>query len=276
MGGTGSDTSVTSSDAGREDAWNRWREARRHAVTGPEGSLALVDTCWPDESERLPGLPGRWTVVGDEVWLAAEEADQVTVDGDPLSGERRVSGAGAGAAPMVRFPGGSATVVVRGGQFGVRRFDPAAPAASGFEDIDTSPFDPDWIVPARYTPFPGREVVNYAKMLESGPTELEVPGELRFTVGGREYRTTPLVSEGRLLLVFSDATTGVSSYRPGRFLRVTRPDVSAGGTARVLLDFNRAYLPPCAFSAHFNCPLPPANHQFDVAVPVGERTVRYR
>ncbi|WP_016699817.1 DUF1684 domain-containing protein [Actinoalloteichus spitiensis] len=274
MDGTGTNTSVTSSDVGTEDAWNRWREARRRAVTGAEGSLALVDTCWPDESERLPGLPGRWTVRGDEVWLAAEVEDQVTVDGAPLSGQRRVYGAGT--APMVRFPGGSATVVVRGGQFGVRRFDPAAPAASGFESIDTFPFDPNWVVPAWYTLFPGREVVNYARMLEAEPAELEVPGELRFTLDGAEHRTTPLVSEGRLLLVFSDATTGVSSYRPGRFLRVARPDVSAGATARVLLDFNRAYLPPCAFSAHFNCPLPPADHQFAVAVPVGERAVRYR
>ncbi|HXR43455.1 MAG TPA: DUF1684 domain-containing protein, partial [Pseudolysinimonas sp.] len=74
---------------------------------------------------------------------------------------------------------------------------------------------------------------------------------------------------GRALqIVFADATSGESTYSVGRFLFVApNPD----GT--ITLDFNRAILPPCAFSYAFNCPLPPKQNRFPVAVTAGEKNV---
>ena len=70
------------------------------------------------------------------------------------------------------------------------------------------------------------------------------------------------------MIVFSDATSGPVSYSVGRFLMVApNPD----GT--ITLDFNRAYLPPCAFSYNFNCPMPPAENRFPFAVEAGEKNV---
>jgi uncharacterized protein (DUF1684 family) len=70
------------------------------------------------------------------------------------------------------------------------------------------------------------------------------------------------------MIVFSDATSGQSSYSVGRFLMVApNPDGS------ITLDFNRAYLPPCAFSYNFNCPMPPAENRFPFAVLAGEKNV---
>ena len=70
------------------------------------------------------------------------------------------------------------------------------------------------------------------------------------------------------MIVFSDATSDVSTYSVGRFLMVApNPD----GT--ITLDFNRAFLPPCAFSYNFNCPMPPAQNRFPFAVTAGEKNV---
>jgi uncharacterized protein (DUF1684 family) len=70
--------------------------------------------------------------------------------------------------------------------------------------------------------------------------------------------------------VFADRTTGDATKPPSRFLIVPLPAPSVLSAGRVTLDFNRAFLPPCAFSDHFNCPLPPAGHRFELAITAGE------
>jgi uncharacterized protein (DUF1684 family) len=80
----------------------------------------------------------------------------------------------------------------------------------------------------------------------------------------------PLLDEGSLLLVFADGTTGKGSRPPSRFLLITPPPEGLDHSGTVQLDFNRAFLPPCAFSDEFNCPLPPSHHRFDEDVTAGE------
>ncbi|APU16519.1 MULTISPECIES: DUF1684 domain-containing protein [Actinoalloteichus] len=266
----------TISDQDARRYWQDWRAGRRRSLTGPQGNLALVDTYWPETDSVFDELPGTWTVRADRVWLTATAADEVRVGDEVVDGEIPVSHADGTASPWVQFPGGSATVVRRGDQLGIRRFDPKAPAVADFEDVEAFDFAPEWQLTGTFTRFAEATTVDYEKMLEDSPTPTNVPGELRFTVAGQEYTTTPMLSGGLLLLVFADETTGVSTYRPGRFLRVALPDSAPGEPVSVRLDFNRAYLPPCAFSAHFNCPLPPAGHRIAVAVEAGEKQARLR
>jgi len=80
----------------------------------------------------------------------------------------------------------------------------------------------------------------------------------------------PLLDDGSLLLVFADRTTGTGTRPPGRFLLIASTADGLARPGKVSLDFNRAYLPPCAFSDEFNCPLPPSHHRFDLAVTAGE------
>ncbi|AOS64689.1 DUF1684 domain-containing protein [Actinoalloteichus hymeniacidonis] len=266
-------TQTVRDETAEREAWNAWREARRRRVIGAEGDLALVDTHWPETDSRFAELPGAWSVRDDAVWLTATEQDGIhTRDGKPVIGELQVS-AGEKPAPMLRFAGGSATVVRRGEQFGIRRFDPQAVAIDEFEAIEAFDFAAAWHIPATFTKFATDTTVNYEKMLEDEPVETAVPGELRFTVAGQEYVTTPMISGGRLMLVFADATTGVSSYQPGRFVLLDLPASTPGEAVPVTIDFNRAYLPPCAFSAHYNCPLPPSGHRIAVSVEAGEKLI---
>ena len=94
------------------------------------------------------------------------------------------------------------------------------------------------------------------------------PGMAVFTVDGQEYRLTPVLEEGetRLFFVFADATNRTETYGAGRFLYADPPT-----NGSVVLDFNRAYNPPCAFSAYATCPLPPKQNRLPLAISAGEK-----
>jgi uncharacterized protein (DUF1684 family) len=161
--------------------------------------------------------------------------------------------------------------IVRDGRTGVRIFEHAQ--AGSIAGLEAFPFAAEWVVAGRFEPLPPGTVVGYGYALEAAPRQTEVAGVLSFELDGRRYETQPFDDGEQLFLVFADATTGSQSKPPGRFLRVPRPD---GGAGEVEIDFNRAYLPPCAFSHEFNCPLPPPAHRLAVAVTAGETWPRKR
>jgi uncharacterized protein (DUF1684 family) len=99
-------------------------------------------------------------------------------------------------------------------------------------------------------------------------------GTLRATVEGQSIALTALrflepgVDEAALSVHFRDATTGRESYPVGRYVE---PEPIAGEPDAYVLDFNRAYNPTCAFSEHYNCPIPPRENVLALAVRAGER-----
>ncbi|HTH50222.1 MAG TPA: DUF1684 domain-containing protein [Candidatus Limnocylindria bacterium] len=98
------------------------------------------------------------------------------------------------------------------------------------------------------------------------------PGTLVFTVDGQEHRLDVLDDDEShdLWAVFRDRTAGQTTYGGGRFLHVALP----GPDNRVVLDFNYAYSPPCAFTPFATCPLPPRQNWLPIAVPAGEKKYR--
>lgn len=97
------------------------------------------------------------------------------------------------------------------------------------------------------------------------------PGVVEFARDGKNYRLEALdEGEGELFLVFADRTNGRGSYGAGRFLYAPMPDAHG----RVVLDFNQAYNPPCAFTAFATCPLPPPENRLDLAISAGEKAYR--
>jgi uncharacterized protein (DUF1684 family) len=141
-------------------------------------------------------------------------------------------------------------LIARGDRIGVRIKDPEARARKEFKGIPTYPASARWRVTARWEPAnPPTEIAvpNVLGEVERSPS----PGTAVFTVDGKEYRLTPVLEEGSpdLFFVFADETNRTETYGAGRFL-YAQP--AKDGT--VLLDFNRAYNPPCAFSAFATCP----------------------
>lgn len=151
--------------------------------------------------------------------------------------------------------------------------DPEAPALARFSGVPWYPVDARFIVPARFEPDPERPTVELATsrglakaFVRAGVLEAELLGERVALVGYEPLPTIPGVRQ-RLLVPFTDATTGAGTYPVGRYLEVEVPE-----SGPPVLDLNRATNPWCAYSEHYNCPVPPAENRLAVAVEAGEQT----
>lgn len=227
------------SEPAAEQEWEAHRVRRARSVTGPTGNLALIET--------------RWLPAGEEPDLDAARAglpDTVTVT--TLSRTEPVSGAT---------------------EHALRFWDAASPAIEHFERIDSFPYDPAWVLEAEYTPVEDARRVAFEHIRDNGGTrELVVPGDITLTVDGTPYTLSAFDDDGTLLLVFGDPTNGDTTYGAGRFLFVPHD----GESGHVVLDFNRAFVPPCGFSDQYNCPMPPRQNRFHLPVEAGEKLPVFR
>jgi uncharacterized protein len=220
----------------------QWRAERHAAVTSPKGNLALVETRWSGSPANL-----------EDVLASAAPTVEVT--------------------EITRVD-----LSTGGTQHGLRVWDAASPAIASFDRIDSYEFDPAWVVPGRFVPVAEDRTIPFEHIRDNGGTrDLVVPGDILVTVRGRDYTLAAFDDGGELLLVFGDETNGVETYGSGRFLYVQRePGAAAGEAGDVVLDFNRAFVPPCGFSAQYNCPLPPVSNRFPLPVRAGEKHVVFR
>jgi uncharacterized protein (DUF1684 family) len=153
-------------------------------------------------------------------------------------------------------------------QRGFRRWDPQSPAVRAFVGTNPYPFDPAWVRPARFVPTGPNFRSPFQHRNDNGiARDLPVPGHIVVTIEGIEHTLLGLDNDGDLLLVFGDLTNGRETYGGGRFLILPwEPEATS-----VVLDFNRAVTPPCGFSPHYNCPLPPPENRLPFAIEAGER-----
>ena len=100
---------------------------------------------------------------------------------------------------------------------------------------------------------------------------MKSPGILRFKLNGKKYSLEPVLEEGsdQLFIIFRDATSRTVTYGAGRFLYAKK-----AVNGKVVLDFNRAENPPCAFTPFATCPLPPPQNRLNVKIKAGEK--RYK
>lgn len=140
---------------------------------------------------------------------------------------------------------------------------PKADDFSGFPRFDV---DEEWVCEARFIPADDDhsiEVVNVLGEL----TDRHSPGRVEFTINGELLSLDAFEANSGLFLMFTDLTGRDDTYQSGRYMIIDFPDEDN----RTVIDFNMAYNPPCAFSPHTKCQLPPPQNRLDVAVPGGEK-----
>ncbi len=265
------DTTTTAPTA--EQRLVTFRERRDLAVVQPKGSLALVTTQWVDSEQTIWGVPGTWAPLPDGqsgLLLTATASDNITVDGAVVDGSVVVAGKDSEHPGDIVFSDTVTGFVIAGadGQYALRVWDANSESIQNFGGIDAFGYNPDWVVQAKFTELPDATIPFEHSRDEGQTRDLEIPGEISFTKDGVNYNLAAIRSGRALQIVFSDATSGDSTYSVGRFLFVA-PD--AGGN--VTLDFNQAVLPPCGFSYAFNCPMPPKQNRFAVPIEAGEKNV---
>jgi uncharacterized protein (DUF1684 family) len=268
-------------------ATRTWEEGRLKRLQAEDGWLTLVGLGWLKEGTNTAGSDGKADVVfpegtpksigtftrsGRTVTFQPAAGVSVTRDGKPFTGGPVQSDQEGEAKPDVLQVGRLRFQLIdRGQRIGVRIKDPEARARKEFKGIPTYAPSEKWRITARWEPAnPPTEIAvpNVLGEIERSPS----PGTAVFTVDGKEYRLTPVleVGESDLFFIFADETNRTETYGAGRFL-YAQP--AKDGT--VVLDFNRAYNPPCAFSAFATCPLPPKQNRLALRVEAGEKRVSH-
>lgn len=253
--------------------YETWKAERHAYVTSPTGNLALVGyQPVGAEPQRIDGIPATVrTADTGGVWIAADTADRVTVDGAIADGETYVERLRPDGTPIVAHGGRSLDVFsLDGTDIELRIYDRDADALRTFDRIDAYPYEPGLRVAGRFRPYDGAvDVVwDFTRSTDTGHAK-RVPGEIEVELDGDTYELLAFLDGDVLVLVFADGTTGQESYAPGRFLRLASPD----DEGRVPVDFNRAIIPPCGFSNSYSCPLPPAQNRVAAPIRAGERRV---
>ncbi|OAN41628.1 DUF1684 domain-containing protein [Microbacterium sp. H83] len=240
---------------GFEDDWRIWHASRERYAAAEYGPAALESTNWLiTEPAAVEGVPGLWALTGDGGIRGSDlgtAGSVVTLRGsDSLRLGRR-----------------ELRVFDRRGSVALRVFNPRRPQRELFSAIDAYPPREGWRIRADFEPTPGETIAITA--IDGMVTESELAGRLHFRLDGIPLSLVATrSSRGGLTAVFADGTNGVETYR-FRFLPIEEPD--ADGTA--IVDFNRAYLPPCAFSDQFFCPQPPAANRYSLPIRAGERAL---
>ena len=265
----------------------QYRAERLAELKGDSGWLSLIGLFWLKEGENKFGsdptdeivLPkekvrrvaGVFVLKSGVVRLEAPANSNINAFDKPVTSLELKSDADD--KPTVLHLGSlSLQIIKRGDKLGVRVKDKDNPARSTFAGIESYPADQKWRVEARFEPYnPPKKmpIVNVLGM-ESGE---ESPGSVAFEVDGKAYRLDAIKEKGepKLFMIFADNTSGKDTYPAGRYLYVDPPDAEG----RIIIDFNKAYSPPCAFTKFATCPLPPKQNRLPFAIEAGEKYSRH-
>ena len=261
----------------------KWRQKRVEELTGEGGWLSLAGLFWLKQGQnrfgsapsneialprnRAPRLAGSLWLSNGIVRLRAKPDAGITHDGARAINLVLESDAD-GKQTILKLGSLTFYVIKRGERLGVRVKDPQNPDRSSFGGLDYFPVNPKWILDAKYeahVPHKMISIVNVLGMVEEMPS----PGTLVFDVDGKTYRLDPVLEKGekQWFIIFADATSGKETYGAGRYLYADPP----GADGKVILDFNKSYNPPCAFTKFATCPLPPRQNRLPFRVEAGEK-----
>jgi len=273
------DPTRPTSDSDACDARAAWHADRLENLGTSDGWLTLVGLDFLDAGTFAAGRDekatlsyggcaadriGRFEVDGEVVRFVPEAGASVSIEGG-VAGEPLIAD-DAGPPSVVRSGTVSFTLVRRNDRLALRVRDSASPTLSGFEGLGLFPFDPGLVVEATVRPAAAEARIPIVNV--TGHTDMQpLAATIAFELDGvrHEFQAMP-AGDDALFVVFADGTNGRETYGGGRFLLVPK---SRDG--RVTLDFNRAYFPPCAFTAFATCPMPPASNRLARRLEAGER-----
>ena len=156
-------------------------------------------------------------------------------------------------------------IIKRGDKYAVRLRDLEGEYLKAFKGIDCYPTDESYRIVADFIPTKGKMMTIIDVTGRS--YQLESPGLLRFTIGKKTYQLETSQEGDNLFIVFGDLTNKKQTYGAGRFIDTGLPDANG----KVVIDFNKAYNPPCAFTPFATCPLPTPANKLAVEIPAGEQ-----
>jgi hypothetical protein len=249
----------------------QWQTDRAERLKKEDSWLTLVGLFWLEEGQNVVTLPTGQTLrlVRAGQTLALDGAPEMTVDQKPVSGRVELrTDADPNGATIVQMGSIRFNAIKRGERIGLRVKDAQAPTRTHFAGLEYFATDASYRVEARLEPYnPMKKIpIDDVTGMRS---DADSPGALVFTLQGKEYRLDPILEEGseELFIIFRDLTSKDETYPAGRYVYAPKP----GADGKTVIDFNKAYNPPCAFTPFATCPLPPPQNRLDVRIEAGEK-----
>ena len=259
---------------------NDWKQKRINALKDPNGWLNLTGLYWlkpgkngfgSDAANELvyqhadmPKLAGYFILENHQVnWVAAENVK--TTIKDSLVTKALLYEEGKQKAPLMGLGSLRWNIIQRDDKIGIRLRDLNAPVLKTFHGCARFKDDSTWRLQARFVKKEENKLLITNVLGQTNAQES--PGKLVFTIAGKEYQLDALAEGNELFILFGDATSGKTTYPAGRFLYADLPDTN-GNT---VIDFNKAFNPPCAFTIYATCPLPPKQNILPIAITAGEK-----
>ena len=251
--------------------WERWHKQHEDRLAAPDGFLAITSINWLDAAPaRFADAPGAWAADDSGVWVLLDRGEELELDGAVIRGRHDFGRIPERGGVFPRDASGVYEVARRGGNDILRPRHPGNRLRAEFHGTPAYAPDPRWAVRGRYRPFETPRDTTVGSVVEGLQHVYAAPGVVEFEVDGQPLALTAFngYSAGRLHILFTDETSGVTTYAANRSLKVDPP--AADGT--VVLDFNQATNLPCAYTEFATCPLPPAENRLPIAVEAGEQT----
>lgn len=256
-----------------------WRQHREAALRADDGWLTVTGLFWlhpgasrlgtdPSNDVLLPagsapGFVGTLTVTGSQVKFEAEKSSGVLLNGQP-AGVSALKSDAEGAPDTLAVGRLKLLLLKRGERYALRLKDNDSTIRKDFGGLRWYPVEEKWRIKARLIPPSEPRKLVFDTIIGERDT-LESAGYVVFEYEGKEYRLEAAGRGRDLFLVFRDGTSGKTTYGSSRFLNAK---AEADGT--VILDFNKAYNPPCSFTPYATCPLPPPQNRLSLAIAAGE------
>ncbi len=262
-----------------------WDDKRMNSLKSAEGWVNLAGLYWLKKGENrfgsdpsneivfnakpFPAVLGTF-VLGDKTvnWKTAPDLE--VFHGRERIYDATIFSMDSDSATQLSFQTYRWTIIKREDLVGVRFRDLAHPNLDKLNKIERYKADAKWRIPARIeaapVPFVG------IKNVLGQTIQQKFAGKVVFEVDGKSY-TLDVIDEGttNLFVIFADETNAVDTYPTGRFVYIPRPDANG----KTVIDFNKSYNPPCAFSPHATCPIPPPQNQLPIAVKAGEKNFHF-
>jgi len=251
-------------------AWADWHRAHEARLADPHGFLAVTALHWlTGDPQRFDGVPGAWSTGPDGVEVVLDPGEELTLDGVPLAGRHSFGVVPERGGVLATYGDTVLEIAKRGGHDILRPRHPDNPLRARFRGTPAYEPDPRWVVPGRYVPFDEPRPTTVGAAVDGLLHVYDAPGRVEFELDGQPLALTafPGKEPGSLMVLFTDATSGVTTYAANRSLSLGVPDPDGS----VTLDFTRAANLPCAYTDLATCPLPPAENRLPVAVEAGER-----
>lgn len=270
--GAGCGTQEQKIDPAHTTEVQQWQQNRDKRLRQADSWLTLIGLHWLKEGENAVTLnkagapPVRLTRSGAQTILHPDPS--MTIDGKPVSGDvSLLADADEKGPTLVQMGSVRFNVIKRGDRYALRVRDAESPVRTGFKGLEYYPIDPKWRIEARFEAYHPPKKIPITDI--TGMTSDSIsPGAILFEVEGKEYRLDPILEEGSTdyFIIFRDATSKDTTYPAGRYLYAAPPK-----EGKMVVDFNKAYNPPCAFTDYATCPLPPPQNRLPFRIEAGEK-----